>query len=182
MVHRSAFSNMRLLAVGALTLVGAAAMSLASDAQAGPLPLGKGATIASHVVQVRDGCGPGMRYSDRRDACVEDFDGGPRGYDDRGPPPPPMYDRRPPPPEYDRRPPPPPAYYRSEPRPMPDCGRGMRFSNSRQACVPVDDVVDNRGNGDVAAGALVGGAVGALIGSAIRNDADRQTKVVRPVR
>jgi hypothetical protein len=75
--------------------------------------------------------------SERRDACVEDFDGGPRGYYDRGaPPPPPMYDRRPPPPEYSRGP--------------------------------------DRGDSDVAAGALIGGAVGALIGSSIRNDADQR--------
>jgi hypothetical protein len=176
MIGRYWFSTTRRLLIGAIALTGAATSGL----QAAPLAPGKGHSAETHILQVRDGCGPGMRYSDRRDACVEDFDGGPRGYDDRRPPPP-MYDRRPPPPEYDRRPPPPPEYYRSE-RPMPDCGRGMRFSNSRQGCVPVEGVVDNRGNADVAAGAVVGGAVGALIGSAIRNDSNQQIKVVRPVR
>lgn len=179
MILRYRFSGIRPAVVGALSLVGAVALSL-TGAQAAPLLPGKGVTVASHVLQVRDGCGPGMRYSERRDACVEDFDRGSRGYDDRGPPP--MYDRRPPPPEYDRRPPPPPEYYRGDARPMPDCGRGMRFSNSRQACVPIEERVDSRGDADVAAGALVGGAVGAIIGSAIRNDSGPQQKVVRPVR
>lgn len=145
------FSGARGLLAGAVVLMGVAA-----TAQAAPLASGKGHGIENHVLQVRDGCGRGMRYSDRRGGCVEDFDGGPRGYyEDRGPPPPPpMYDRRPPPPEYDRRPPPPPEYSR-----RPD-----------------------RGDSDVAAGAIIGGAVGALIGSSIRNDGDQQVKVVRPVR
>lgn len=154
MIRRYGFSSTRMLFAGGVALVGAVASSL-TVAQAAPLLLGKGATATSHVLLVRDGCGQGMRYSGRRGGCVEDFDGGPRGYyEDRGPPPPPMYDRRPPPPEYDRRPPPPPEYSR-----RPD-----------------------RGDSDVAAGAIIGGAVGALIGSSIRNDGDQQVKVVRPVR
>lgn len=172
MIRKYCFSEVRTLSAGALALVGVVAMSLTA-AQAAPMQLGKASAVETHVVQVRDGCGQGMRYSDRRGGCVEDFDGGPRGYDDRGPPPPPpIYDRRPPPPEY----------YRGDARPMPDCGRGMRFSNSRQGCVPIEERVDNRGDADVAAGALVGGAVGAIIGSAIRNDSGPQQKVVRPVR
>ena len=126
--------------MGVLTLVGAAVAS-GANAQAAPLLLGKSAAAASHVLEVRDGCGRGMRFSERRGGCVEDFDGGPRGYyEDRGaPPPPPMYDRRPPPPpEYSRRP--------------------------------------DRGDGDVAAGALIGGVVGAMIGSSIRNDAEQQRR------
>ncbi len=167
MIGRDRFSTTRRLLTGAVALMGVTL----TGAQAAPLAPGKGHVAQTHVLQVRDGCGPGMRYSERRDACVEDFDRGPRGYDDRGPPP-----------VYDRRPPPPPEYYRGDARPMPDCGRGMRFSNSRQACVPIEGRVDNRGDADVAAGALVGGAVGAIIGSAIRNDSGPQQKVVRPVR
>jgi hypothetical protein len=167
MIGRDTFSVTRRLLAGAVVLMGATL----TVAQAAPLTPGKGLAVETHVLQVRDGCGPGMRYSERRDACVEDFDRGPRGYDDRGPPP-----------VYDRRPPPPPEYYRGDARPMPDCGRGMRFSNSRQACVPIEERVESRGDADVAAGALVGGAVGAIIGSAIRNDSGPQQKVVRPVR
>jgi hypothetical protein len=172
MIERRHFSGTgvrRLLAVaamGATTLLGAAT-------QAAPMPLVKSMATESHVLQVRDGCGRDMRYSERRGGCVEDFDGGP-GYD-RGPP---GYDRRPPPPDYDRRPPPPPAYgggpdYRGDPRAMPDCGRGMRFSNSRQACVRIEGALDDRGDNDVATGALIGGVVGGLVGSAIQNDANR---------
>jgi hypothetical protein len=142
---------------------------LTTGAQAAPLSM-QSTTVASEIIQVRDGCGQGMRYSERRDACVEDFDRGPRGYDDRRPPPPPSgYDRRPPQ-DYGRGP-----DYRGEQRGpmMPDCGRGMRFSNSRQACVRIEGAVDDRGNNDVATGALVGGVVGAVIGSAIRDDAER---------
>lgn len=140
MILRYRLSGMPSLAMGVLTLVGAAVAS-GANAQAAPLLLGKSAAAASHVLEVRDGCGRGMRFSERRGGCVEDFDGGPRGYyEDRGaPPPPPMYDRRPPPPpEYSRRP--------------------------------------DRGDGDVAAGALIGGVVGAMIGSSIRNDAEQQRR------
>lgn len=168
MIGRDTLSAARRLLAGAVVLMGVVTLTAA---QAAPLAPGKGHAVETHVLQVRDGCGPGMRYSERRDACVEDFDRGPRGYDDRVPPP-----------VYDRRPPPPPEYYRGDARPMPDCGRGMRFSNSRQACVPIEERGDNRGDADVAAGALVGGAVGAIIGSAIRNDSGPQQKVVRPVR
>lgn len=145
MTHRYWLSEARCLAAGAVALLGAAA-----TAQAAPLVPGKSQGVETHALQVRDGCGRGMRFSERRGGCVEDFDGGPRGYyEDRGPPPPPpMYDRRPPPPEYDRRPPPPPEYSR-----RPD-----------------------RGDGDVAAGALIGGVVGAMIGSSIRNDAEQQRR------
>lgn len=152
MALRYCFSQMRMLSAGAFALVGAAAVSLTGGgAQAAPLLLGKGTAATLQVLQVRDGCGQGMRYSERRGGCVEDFDGGPRGYyEDRGPPPPPpMYDRRPPPPEYDRRPPPPPPEYSRRP---------------------------DRGDSDVAAGAIIGGAVGALIGSSIRNDAEQQRR------
>lgn len=148
MIRNCYFSATRMWSAGALALFGV--MSI-TGAQAAPLLPGKGADVTSHVLKVRDGCGRGMRFSERRGGCVEDFDGGPRGYyEDRGPPPPPpMYDRRPPPPEYDRRPPPPPPEYSRRP---------------------------DRGDSDVAAGAIIGGAVGALIGSSIRNDADQQRR------
>ncbi|MDB5653495.1 MAG: hypothetical protein JWQ94_1108 [Tardiphaga sp.] len=153
-----------MFSVAAIVMFGA--IVLADSAQAGPMPLAHGAVMESPLLQVRDGCGQGMRYSERREGCVEDFDRGPPGYD-RGPPPPP-FDRRPPP-EYGRGP-----DYRDQRGPeMPDCGRGMRYSNRLQGCVRIEGAVEDRGNNDVATGALVGGAVGALIGSAIQNDANR---------
>jgi hypothetical protein len=143
MTRRYSLFETRFRSISAIALITAAA-GLIAPAQAAPLAHGKAMTAPSQILQVRDGCGQGMRYSERRDGCVEDFDEGPRGY--YPPPPPPDYDRRPPPPPmYDRRPPPPPEYSRG-----PD-----------------------RGDGDVAAGALIGGAVGALIGSSIRNDGRR---------
>ena len=146
MIGRYRLSETRCLLLGAIAVMGASLTGV----QAAPLMPAKDNAAETHVLQVRDGCGRGMRFSERRGGCVEDFDGGPRGYyEDRGPPPPPpMYDRRPPPPEYDRRPPPPPEYSR-----RPD-----------------------RGDGDVAAGALIGGVVGAMIGSSIRNDAEQQRR------
>jgi hypothetical protein len=52
------------------------------SADAAPLALGKGAIVQSDALEsdvtlVRDGCGRGMRWSQRRQACVEDFGGGP---------------------------------------------------------------------------------------------------------
>ena len=44
-------------------------------ASASPLGLAKGTGIESQLLEVRDGCGRGMRFSNRRQACVEDFDG-----------------------------------------------------------------------------------------------------------
>jgi hypothetical protein len=174
MIERRHFSAAGFRRLFAMVAIGATATLLTATAQATPMTPAKSAVTESQVLQVRDGCGRDMRYSERRGGCVEDFDGGPPGpY--RGPP---DYDRRPPPPDYDRRPPP--DYrggpdYRGDPRgpAMPDCGRGMRFSNSRQACVRIEGAVEDRGNDDVATGALIRGAVGALVGSAIQNDANR---------
>ncbi|ABD06692.1 hypothetical protein RPB_1984 [Rhodopseudomonas palustris HaA2] len=97
----------------------------------------------SDVVQVRDGCGPGMRFSERRQACVEDFD------------------RAPPPRYYEERryvPPPPP------PRRYVDCGPGKRFSERRQACVWIDGA--RQSDDGAAAAAIAGGLLGAAIGAA----------------
>jgi hypothetical protein len=63
------------LAVGAMVLI-------ADSAGAAPLGLGKGAinqssALEGDVTLVRDGCGRGMRFSNRRQVCVEDFDRGP---------------------------------------------------------------------------------------------------------
>ena len=46
-------------------------------ASASPLGLAKGTSIESQLLEVRDGCGRGMRFSNRQQACVEDFDRGP---------------------------------------------------------------------------------------------------------
>ncbi|MBI5129605.1 MAG: hypothetical protein HZA66_09195 [Rhodopseudomonas palustris] len=98
---------------------------------------------AGDIIQVRDGCGPGMRFSERRQACVEDFD--------RGPPPRYYEERR-------YAPPPPP------PRRYVDCGPGKRFSERRQACVWIDGA-GPRDDG-AAAAAVAGGLLGAAIGAA----------------
>jgi hypothetical protein len=62
-------------------IAGAVMLSTGSS-DAAPLGLGKSALVQSesvddHVILVRDGCGRGMRWSHRRQACVEDFRGGP---------------------------------------------------------------------------------------------------------
>lgn len=116
-----------LLIAFAVAAAGLSAL-VSSDAVAAPLAVAKPAAVESHTLLVRDGCGRGMRFSNSRQACVEDFGEGrgdygegPRGYGDR---------------------PRGPGYgdgYRDAPRVMvPDCGRGMRYSNSRQACVYID--------------------------------------------
>jgi len=62
------------------------------------------------VVLVRDGCGPGMRFSNSRQACVEDFGGGPPRYVE------------------------PPRYV------APGCPPGTRFSERMQTCVEMRQV------------------------------------------
>ena len=91
-------------------------MALLTSSNVGALPRAsvESATgVETNLLLVRDGCGPGMRYSYRRDACVEDFD--------RGPPPPRYYN--------DYRAPPPRVFV------PPPCPPGQRYSNYRQACV-----------------------------------------------
>ncbi len=78
----------------AFGLVGMLALS---GAEASPLGLVKSTSATSDVIQVRDGCGPGYRFSNRRQSCV------PEGY---GPGP----GCREPPPRYYGEPPP--RYYR----------------------------------------------------------------------
>jgi hypothetical protein len=94
--------------------VAVGSMTLLSSGSAGALPVLSGESAASAVesnlLLVRDGCGRGMRYSNRRGGCVPDDYG-------RGPPPPPYYA------------PPPPRLV------IPVCPPGQRFSNRRQACV-----------------------------------------------
>jgi hypothetical protein len=97
--------------------IGAMAFIPSGNAGAFPAAPGASAGTESSVLQVRDGCGPGMRYSNRMGGCVRDF----------GPPPPrPGY--YPPPPVYVRPAPPPPMY-------RPGCPPGQRWSNSRGMCV-----------------------------------------------
>ena len=47
---------------------------VAFEAQALPLAAAKTMTIESDVTLVRDGCGRGYRFSNRRQACVPEFD------------------------------------------------------------------------------------------------------------
>jgi hypothetical protein len=116
------FVMLAVAAAGLLALAG-------GDAVAAPLLAGaKPAAVESHTLLVRDGCGRGMRFSNSRQTCVEDFGEGRGGYDEgpRG------YGDRPRGPGYGDG-------YRDAPRVVvPDCGRGMRYSNSRQACVYID--------------------------------------------
>ena len=104
---------MRSLAV----FVAIAATALLSSGSAGALPVvsvESVAAIESNMLLVRDGCGRGMRFSNRLQACVADYDRGPPRY-------------------YGER-----DYYRGGPPPrviIPQCPPGQRFSNSRQACV-----------------------------------------------
>jgi hypothetical protein len=104
---------MRSLAFAAA--IGAMALMPTSNASAFPIAPGATAGVESNVLQVRDGCGRGFRYSNRAGGCVRDFGGGP---------PPPVY-VRPAPPVYVA----PPAFVR------PACPPGMRWSNGRRACV-----------------------------------------------
>jgi hypothetical protein len=113
---------------------------------------------ASDIVQVRDGCGPGMRFSERRQACVEDFD--------RGPPPPRYYEDRGP------------RYVAPPPRRYVDCGPGKRYSERLQGCVWIDG--ERRSDDGAAAAAVAGGLLGAAIGAAAGSrDGDRNRDVRR---
>ena len=100
---------MRSLAFAAA--IGALALVPSGNAGAFPIAPDAGASVEANVLQVRDGCGPGMRYSYNRGGCVPDY----------GPPP----FVRPGPPVYV---PPPPVY-------RPGCPPGQRWSNYRRMCV-----------------------------------------------
>jgi hypothetical protein len=90
---------------------------------AAPLPVAS-RQVDSAIVQVRDGCGPGMRYSNSRGGCVPDFvRGRPPVYEERRGPPPRIYRGD----DYRRGPPPPRVYG--------GCPPGQRFSNGMQRCV-----------------------------------------------
>jgi hypothetical protein len=104
----------------ALIIAIAAVFLLAGGADAAPLGLGTSAAIQSDaqegdVTLVRDGCGRGMRYSNRRGGCVP----------------------------IDRGPDPAAAIIGGvinqaiSPRRGDGCPRGWRFSNSRGRCVPM---------------------------------------------
>ena len=94
--------------------VAISAMALVPSGNAGAFPIAPdaGAGLESNVLQVRDGCGRGMRYSNRMGGCVQDY-GGPPPYGG-----PPRYMPPPPPPRYG-----------------PGCPPGMRWSNGRGMCV-----------------------------------------------
>lgn len=82
-----------------VALAVAALPALIGEAVALPLAPARTVEVESQTLLVRDGCGRGMRFSERRQACVEDFDGGPPRFERedpefrRGPPPPPRYGR-----------------------------------------------------------------------------------------
>jgi hypothetical protein len=111
---------MRSLAFAAA--IGAMALLPTGNAGAFPIAPGASAGVESDVLQVRDGCGRGFRYSYRAGGCVRDWGG--------GGPPPPVY-VRPAPPIYVA----PPVVVRPPVIGRPACPPGMRWSNGRRACV-----------------------------------------------
>lgn len=107
------FRQGRTIAAAAVLLGALTGASLAA-----PMPVQQNRTDSS-IIEVRNGCGPGFRYSYNRGGCVPD----------RGPPPPAYYPGyRPPPPAYY------PGYRPPPPRP-PICPPGQRYSRSFGACV-----------------------------------------------
>jgi hypothetical protein len=98
--------------------IGSLAALLAFEAGAMPVAPGNLGIEASDVTPVRDGCGPGFRYSYSRQRCVPDAAAGPPAC--------------------------PPGFRFSEgrgrcvpfERGRPACPPGFRFSESRQRCVP----------------------------------------------
>lgn len=50
--------------------VAVAVTSLAGSAEAFPAAPVKQIAVENHLILVRDGCGPGMRFSNRRDRCI----------------------------------------------------------------------------------------------------------------
>ena len=113
------------LATAALMFAIATPPAEAAPLSAAAVALAAPATLDSHLMQVRDGCGRGFRYSNRRGRCVEDFD------DRRGPP-------------VRRGPPGDPGVAIMQgiiggammaPRGRPACPRHMRWSERRNGCV-----------------------------------------------
>jgi hypothetical protein len=113
---------MRKLLVLTAAIVGLAAL-FALDVGAMPLPPGTQGVDSGDITLIRDGCGPGMRFSNSRQTCVpdDDFRRGPPGC--------------------------PPGFRFSEGRgrcvpferaapPPPVCPPGFRFSEGRGRCVP----------------------------------------------
>jgi hypothetical protein len=58
--------------------VGIGGTLLPNSAEAMPIALADRTAVESNVTLARDGCGRGMRFSNSRQACVEDFQGGPQ--------------------------------------------------------------------------------------------------------
>ena len=58
--------------------VGIGATLLPDNAEAMPLALANKTAVESNMTLARDGCGRGMRFSNSRQTCVEDFQGGPQ--------------------------------------------------------------------------------------------------------
>src|SRR5262245_13104113 len=103
-------------------------MALLPSGSAGALPLAPAASsgVEPEVLLVRDGCGRGMRWSNRMQACVQDFGPGPRYYDDS----PDTYVRPVNPPRVVVVPP-----RMVVPPRVVTCPPGQRWSNGRGTCV-----------------------------------------------
>jgi hypothetical protein len=133
-------AGLRLLIAFAVAAAGLSTLAITESA-ALPLAAAKtAAAVESDALLVRDGCGRGMRFSNRRQACVEDFNDGPQRFEGG-----------------------------RDFRRVDECGRGMRFSNSRQRCVWIDGGREPQVDaGTVAAGVALG-VLGAAIGVAASN-------------
>ena len=74
-------SGMRRVSLALVAAVAGAFLLAAGSAEAAPLALGKAIAqsevLDGEVILVRDGCGRGLRWSHRRQMCVENFDRGP---------------------------------------------------------------------------------------------------------
>src|SRR4051794_21782926 len=76
---RKALSTALIVTSAAVALaVGIGGALLPNNAAAMPVALADRTAVESDVTLARDGCGRGMRFSNSRQACVEDFQGGPQ--------------------------------------------------------------------------------------------------------
>lgn len=140
-----------------------------------------------------DDQGPPQGYDDQGPPPNYDDQAPPPGYDDRGPPPgyedqgpPPGYQDQGPPSRYDDEPAPPQGYNGSQLPPAPpgyqpegdinaQMAEDRRYGSwaeewARDNCV--------KAHGDVGAGAVIGGVVGAIIGSGLAGRHDRGAGIV----
>lgn len=69
---RSVIGSMSFASLALLLTLGAGSALTATSASAMPLGAARAPVVAGDLLLVRDGCGRGMRWSNRRERCVED--------------------------------------------------------------------------------------------------------------